>query len=86
MRIRRVGVCGTDLHIFTAISPISPIRGDGHELAATIVERRRAAISRSANTVSIIPYISCGTCDACRKGRTNCCRNIGVLACTAMAA
>jgi 2-desacetyl-2-hydroxyethyl bacteriochlorophyllide A dehydrogenase len=34
---------------------------------------------KPGDTVSVIPYISCGHCDACLKGRTNCCRNIGVL-------
>ncbi|KQZ50018.1 dehydrogenase [Rhizobium sp. Root149] len=80
VRIRRVGVCGTDLHIFTGNQPyLSYPRVMGHELAATIVEPAEGSRFETGDTVSIIPYISCGTCDACRKGRTNCCRNIGVL-------
>src|SRR3546814_15876473 len=34
---------------------------------------------KPGDTVSIIPYISCGHCSACLKGKSNCCRNIGVL-------
>ncbi|MBT9369009.1 zinc-binding alcohol dehydrogenase family protein [Rhizobium sp. CSW-27] len=80
VRVRRVGVCGTDLHIFTGNQPyLSYPRVMGHELAATVEEVPAGSRLVPGSTVSIIPYISCGTCDACRKGRTNCCRNIGVL-------
>lgn len=80
VRIKRIGVCGTDLHIFTGNQPyLSYPRVMGHELAATIVEPAQGSHFQAGDNVSIIPYISCGTCDACRKGRTNCCRNIGVL-------
>lgn len=80
LRIRRIGVCGTDLHIFTGNQPyLSYPRVMGHELAATIVESAEDSHFEVGDNVSIIPYVSCGQCDACRKGRTNCCRNIGVL-------
>jgi 2-desacetyl-2-hydroxyethyl bacteriochlorophyllide A dehydrogenase len=80
LRIRRVGVCGTDLHIFAGNQPyLSYPRVMGHELAATVEECDEDSPLQQGDLVSVIPYISCGTCDACRKGRTNCCRNIGVL-------
>jgi 2-desacetyl-2-hydroxyethyl bacteriochlorophyllide A dehydrogenase len=80
VRIRRIGVCGTDLHIFTGNQPyLSYPRVMGHELSATVEEAPQGSRLAAGDTVSIIPYISCGHCDACHKGRTNCCRNIGVL-------
>ena len=80
VKIRRVGVCGTDLHIFTGNQPyLSYPRVMGHELAATVEEAPPGSSLQAGDTVSIIPYISCGHCSACRKGKTNCCRNIGVL-------
>ena len=30
-------------------------------------------------SVYVIPYLSCGTCIACRRGKTNCCQRIAVL-------
>ncbi|MFD1746700.1 zinc-binding alcohol dehydrogenase family protein [Rhizobium helianthi] len=80
VRVQRIGVCGTDLHIFTGNQPyLSYPRVMGHELAATVMEPAQNSRFQPGDNVSVIPYISCGTCDACRKGRTNCCRNIGVL-------
>lgn len=80
IKLRRVGVCGTDLHIFTGNQPyLSYPRVMGHELAATVEEAPAGSPLAPGDTVSIIPYISCGHCNACLKGRTNCCRNLGVL-------
>ncbi|OHV83570.1 zinc-binding alcohol dehydrogenase family protein [Rhizobium sp. LCM 4573] len=80
VKLRRIGVCGTDLHIFTGNQPyLSYPRVMGHELAATVEEAPAGSRLKAGDTVSIIPYISCGRCSACLKGKTNCCRNIGVL-------
>lgn len=80
LRLRRVGVCGTDLHIFTGRQPyLSYPRVMGHELAATVEEAPAGSNLAAGDVVSILPYIACGTCDACRRGKSNCCRNIGVL-------
>ena len=80
VKVRRVGVCGTDLHIFTGNQPyLSYPRVMGHELSCIVEEVPAASHLMPGDMVSIIPYISCGHCSACRKGKTNCCRNIGVL-------
>ncbi|MFB9950080.1 zinc-binding alcohol dehydrogenase family protein [Rhizobium puerariae] len=80
LKLRRVGVCGTDLHIFTGNQPyLSYPRVMGHELAATVEDAPEGSRFSPGDTVSVIPYISCGRCDACLKGRTNCCRDLGVL-------
>ncbi len=80
VKLRRIGVCGTDLHIFTGNQPyLSYPRVMGHELAGTVEEAPAGGQLEAGDTVSIMPYISCGHCHACLKGRTNCCRNLGVL-------
>ncbi|TCV75976.1 2-desacetyl-2-hydroxyethyl bacteriochlorophyllide A dehydrogenase [Neorhizobium sp. R1-B] len=80
IKLQRIGVCGTDLHIFTGNQPyLSYPRVMGHELAATVEEAPAGSALSPGDTVSVIPYISCGRCSACLKGKTNCCRNIGVL-------
>jgi len=80
VRIRRVGVCGTDYHIFRGTQPyLSYPRVMGHELAG-VVETADAASGFAAGTpVCIMPYLFCGHCVACTKGKTNCCVNIQVL-------
>lgn len=80
VRIRRIGVCGTDLHIFTGNQPyLSYPRIMGHELSGTVEEAPAGSHLSAGDVVTIIPYMSCGKCNACLKGKSNCCRNIGVL-------
>ncbi|MBD9389579.1 zinc-binding alcohol dehydrogenase family protein [Agrobacterium sp. AGB01] len=80
VRVRRIGVCGTDLHIFTGNQPyLSYPRIMGHELSGTMEEAPQGSTLAKGDVVTIIPYISCGHCSACLKGKSNCCRNIGVL-------
>lgn len=78
LRIRRIGICGTDLHAFEGTQPyFSYPRVLGHELAAEIVETDNAGF-RVGETVTFIPYFNCGTCIACRSGKPNCCTKISV--------
>ncbi|MCK8780218.1 zinc-binding alcohol dehydrogenase family protein [Rhizobium sp. NTR19] len=80
IRLSRIGVCGTDLHIFGGNQPyLSYPRVMGHELAGIVEEAPVGSSLAPGDTVCIIPYISCGHCNACVRGKTNCCRNIGVL-------
>ena len=80
LRIRRVGVCGTDYHILGGRQPyLSYPRVMGHELAAEVVEAPSGSGLTVGMPVVVMPYLSCGTCRACRRGLTNCCRRISVL-------
>ena len=80
VRIRHVGICGTDYHIYEGSHPyLQYPRVMGHELAAEVVEAPAGSRLRKDDLVVVNPYLSCGTCHACRKGRPNCCMNIAVL-------
>ena len=80
VRIKRVGVCGTDLHIFSGNQPyLSYPRVMGHELAGVIEAVPAGSSLQVGDTAFIIPYISCGQCRPCRNGRTNCCQRLEVL-------
>lgn len=80
VRIRRVGVCGTDMHIFAGKHPyLDYPRVMGHELSGEVAEAPAGSRLRPGDPVYINPYISCGTCHACRRGKPNCCMAIGVL-------
>lgn len=81
LRVRRVGVCGTDIHAYGGNQPYFQYpRVLGHELAGDIVavgsEVEPALVGRTAY---VIPYVHCGHCRACRQGRTNCCRQMQVI-------
>jgi 2-desacetyl-2-hydroxyethyl bacteriochlorophyllide A dehydrogenase len=80
LRVRRVGVCGTDLHIFTGKQPfLSYPRVMGHELSGVVEEAPAHSALQPGDAVYVMPYLSCGSCIACRRGKTNCCVNIQVL-------
>ena len=79
--VKRVGVCGTDLHAFAGRQPFfSYPRVLGHELGVEVLavppgETRVKVGDRCA----VEPYLNCGTCGVCRAGRTNCCESLKVL-------
>lgn len=80
LRVKRVGVCGTDLHIFTGNQPyLAYPRVMGHELSGIVEAAPRESGLRAGDAVFVMPYLSCGRCIACRQGKTNCCVNIQVL-------
>lgn len=79
LRVRRIGICGTDLHAFEGTQPYFTYpRILGHELAGEIVETNGNSDFRSGEIVTFLPYFSCGHCVACRRGKTNCCVDLKV--------
>lgn len=78
LKIERIGICGTDLHAFEGTQPyFNYPRILGHELAATIVNTSANGFS-IGDAVTIIPYMHCGACIACKIGKHNCCVNMKV--------
>ena len=79
LRIRRIGICGTDLHAFEGTQPFFTYpRILGHELAGEPVEIDGPSDFTMGEAVTILPYFNCGHCIACRSGKTNCCVNLQV--------
>ncbi len=81
IRIRHLGVCGTDLHAFEGRQPYFTYpRVLGHEIAAEVVEvNGDSAAWQPGEACVVLPYLACGACVACRQGRTNCCTTLKVL-------
>jgi 2-desacetyl-2-hydroxyethyl bacteriochlorophyllide A dehydrogenase len=77
LRIRRIGICGTDLHAYEGTQPFFAYpRVLGHELAGELAS---AVLGfEEGEAVTFIPYFNCGTCIACRSGLPNCCVQIQV--------
>lgn len=79
LQIKRVGICGTDLHAFRGKQAYFTYpRILGHELAAEVIEADPSSSLRQGDRVVVIPYIHCGQCDACTTGKTNCCEALHV--------
>src|SRR6266545_3731692 len=80
LRVRRVGICGTDLHIFQGhLDHRVPRRGIiGHETFAEVVEAPGGAF-RQGDRVVVEPVSFCGRCRACVMGATYLCYGLKVL-------
>jgi 2-desacetyl-2-hydroxyethyl bacteriochlorophyllide A dehydrogenase len=79
IKIKRIGICGTDLHAFEGTQPyFSYPRILGHELSGELVDFDNAPGFEKGEIVTFIPYFNCGHCVACRMGKSNCCSSIQV--------
>jgi 2-desacetyl-2-hydroxyethyl bacteriochlorophyllide A dehydrogenase len=81
VRVRRVGVCGTDVHAWRGEQPFFTYpRILGHELAVEVVATGGDVQNvKPGDRCAVEPYLNCGTCRPCRLGRQNCCERLQVL-------
>ncbi len=79
VRIRTVGVCGTDSSILAGKIPVELPRTMGHEGVGTLESAGPVGAIASGRRVLVDPGISCEMCDLCRRGFPNLCRNGGLL-------
>jgi 2-desacetyl-2-hydroxyethyl bacteriochlorophyllide A dehydrogenase len=80
VRIKRAGVCGTDLHIFEGTQPYFEYpRVIGHELGGEIAAVAGPSRFHVGQQVTVLPYVACGACVACRRGKPNCCQRMNVI-------
>ncbi len=74
IKIKRIGICGTDLHAFEGTQPFfSYPRVLGHELSGELIEIDGSEEFKIGDAVTFIPYFNCGDCIACRSNKPNCC-------------
>ena len=79
IRVRRVGLCGTDLQSYRGTAaltqfPLVP----GHELGGEIVSIGKDVPTNmfaEGDHVTVKPYFNCGHCYPCSINRINCCEN-----------
>ena len=82
VRVHRVGICGTDLHAYRGKQPFFTYpRILGHELGVEVVAvaTDNAMGIKVGDRCAVEPYLNCGTCIACRRGKPNCCVSMQVL-------
>lgn len=84
IRVRRAGICGSDLHYFTkgycgTFVPSRPFIL-GHEFAGEVVARAADVIEPNIGTrVTVNPARPCGFCNYCRAGQANLCHRTVML-------
>jgi len=84
VRIRCVGICGSDIHYFLEGKIGDQIVGNkiilGHECAGEVVEIGGEVKNlKRGDKVAIEPGISCGNCEVCRMGKPNLCSSVKFL-------
>ncbi len=81
LRVRRVGICGTDLHIFQGHLDHRVPKGGviGHEVFGEVVEAPAASGFKAGDRVVVEPLHVCGACRACRMGASYLCYGLKVL-------
>jgi len=81
VRVHRAGVCGTDIGAYRGKQPFfSYPRIIGHELGVA-VEALGSGVDNLhiGDRCAVEPYLNCGRCIACRRGKSNCCVSLQCL-------
>jgi 2-desacetyl-2-hydroxyethyl bacteriochlorophyllide A dehydrogenase len=80
LRIQRIGVCGSDVHVYHGKHPFTPYPVvQGHEFSAEVV-----AVGPGVEHVEVgmkvtaTPQEVCGVCRPCKQGRYNVCEQLKV--------
>lgn len=81
IRVRAVGVCGSDVHYYTEMAigdqVIKKPQPVGHEFSGEVVAVGQAVKRvKVGQRVAIEPGLPCHECRQCREGRPNCCPNV----------
>lgn len=81
IRVRQIGICGSDIHVWHGSHPFTPYPViQGHEFMG-VVEAVGPGVDNPpplGAKVTALPQIVCGECNPCRKGRFNICENLKV--------
>lgn len=80
VRLLQGGLCGSDLSAYLGTSPmVTYPRVIGHEVVGAVIQAGEGSQAWVGKTVTVEPYMQCGTCYACRVGRYNCCTGLRVM-------
>jgi 2-desacetyl-2-hydroxyethyl bacteriochlorophyllide A dehydrogenase len=80
LRIKKIGICGSDIHVYHGKHPATPYPViQGHEYSA-IVEAVGKNVTKTAPGMKATarPQLVCGECAPCKRGQYNACQNLKV--------
>ena len=81
LQIKRIGVCGSDIHVFHGLHPYTsyPVV-QGHEIGAVIAETGAQVTGFApGDKVVFMPQVTCGVCYPCRHGMYHICDSLKVM-------
>jgi len=80
MKLKKVGICGTDLHIYNGGMTVPTPLIMGHEFVGDIVQVGSTVKHILVGDRAVAEHvIGCGTCTYCRQGKRNLCRTPTVI-------
>jgi L-iditol 2-dehydrogenase len=79
IRVREVGICGTDLKILTGGAAVDYPRILGHEMVGEILEPGETGRFAEGDRVLLDPSVSCGFCARCRRDNGHLCGSGGLM-------
>lgn len=80
LKIQRIGVCGSDIHVFHGEHPATPYPVvQGHEYSGLIAAvGERVTSAKVGQRATARPQLVCGKCGPCRRGQYNACQELKV--------
>lgn len=81
LQVKRIGVCGSDIHVFHGLHPYTsyPVV-QGHEVGAVIAEiGAKVRGFTQGDKVVFMPQVTCGVCYPCKHGMYHICDNLKVM-------
>ncbi len=81
IRMKRIGVCGSDIHVWHGKHPLTPYPVvQGHEVSG-IIEKTGPDVRGLApgDVVTVQPQVTCGTCYHCTHGAYHICDSLKVM-------
>jgi L-iditol 2-dehydrogenase/threonine 3-dehydrogenase len=80
LRIRKIGVCGSDIHVYHGKHPATPYPVvQGHEYSAVVeAVGRDVTVVQPGMRATARPQLVCGKCGPCRRGQYNACQELKV--------
>jgi len=85
IRIKRIGICGSDIHAYYGQHPYirCPIV-QGHEFSGEVAEVGKGARRiKAGDRVTVRPQLTCGSCYSCTHGNYHICNELRVIGCQA---
>ncbi|NJD03692.1 MAG: zinc-binding dehydrogenase [Ruminiclostridium sp.] len=81
IKIMRIGVCGSDIHVYHGKHPFTPYPVvQGHEVSGEVVRTGEGVTEfRTGDKVTIQPQVTCGRCYPCRQGSYHICDGLKVM-------
>ena len=81
VKIKRIGICGSDIHVYHGKHPYTkyPVT-QGHEVSGQVAALGEGVTQfQVGQRVTIEPQVYCGECYPCTHGKYNLCENLKVM-------